>query len=112
MLIIFGSVPLLQNHVTHEVHEPTLCTQIVFRLDTGSETTGALVEQCNGKLQTLTDKCAPLQSKTITFKSRTPWYNNFNKGLCREKRERRRCERRGRGDVRELLLCWLLIGRL
>ena len=59
-------------------------------VECNSETAGALVEQYNGKLQSLTDKYAPPQNKTITLRPHAPWYTE---ALRREKRERRKCER-------------------
>ncbi|WAR29084.1 hypothetical protein MAR_002652 [Mya arenaria] len=56
-------------------------------------TTEKLVERYNTGLQELLDKHAPLQTKVITIRQNTPWYND---SLRAAKRNRRKAERKMR----------------
>ncbi|WAR04637.1 LOW QUALITY PROTEIN: hypothetical protein MAR_020006, partial [Mya arenaria] len=56
-------------------------------------TTEELVERYNTGLQELLDKHAPLQTKVITIRPNTPWYND---SLRAAKRNRRKAERKMR----------------
>ncbi|WAR20367.1 hypothetical protein MAR_002205, partial [Mya arenaria] len=79
----------------HDISIDDLVTDITNSqtLQSIEGTTEELVERYNTGLQELLDKHAPLQTKVITIRPNTPWYND---SLRAAKRNRRKAERKMR----------------